>query len=94
MGRFNVKNEEKAPSDANKRGKGFGSGNNVQREAFAGTSEALNALLVKFECGEGNEGGQFLEYIRMTTAYLSKNLEGGGNVKTSIRNGKLFEPEW
>ena len=37
--------------------KGFGGGNNVQREAFAGTSEALNALQVKFDCGEGNDGG-------------------------------------
>ena len=44
MGRFDVKNEEKAASDANKRGKGFGSGNNIWREAFAGTSKALNAL--------------------------------------------------
>ena len=48
MGRFNVKNEEKAPSDANKRGKGFGGGKNFWREDFAGTSEALNALQVKF----------------------------------------------
>ena len=54
MGRFNVKNEEKAPMDANKRKKGFGSGNNVRREAFSGTSEALNALQVKFNCGEDN----------------------------------------
>ena len=51
MGRFDVKNEEKAPSDANKRGKGFGGGNNFWREAFCGTSEALNALQVKFDCG-------------------------------------------
>ena len=26
--------------------------------------------------------------------YLSTKLEGGGNVKTSIRNGKVFEPPW
>ena len=51
MGRFNVKNEEKAPSDAKKRGKGFGGRNNVQREAFSGKSKALNALQVKFNCG-------------------------------------------
>ena len=57
MGSFDVKNEDKDPSDANKRGKGFGSGNTVRREYFAGTSEALNALQVKFYCGEGNEGG-------------------------------------
>ena len=44
MGIFDVKNEEKAPLDAIKRGKGFGSGNNVRREALAGTSEALNVL--------------------------------------------------
>ena len=51
MGNFDVRNEEKAPSDANKRGKGFVGGNNVRREAFAGTSEALNKLRVKFDCG-------------------------------------------
>ena len=28
------------------------------------------------------------------TAYLSMKLEGGGNVKTLIRNRKLFEPPW
>ena len=28
------------------------------------------------------------------TAYLSMKLEGGGDVKTSIRNGKVFEPAW
>ena len=54
MGRFNVKTEEKAPSGANKRGKGFGGGNNVRREGFNGTSKALNTLQVKFYCGEGN----------------------------------------
>ena len=50
MGRFDVKNEEKAPLDANKRGRGFGSGNTVWREDFAGKSEALNKLQVKFDC--------------------------------------------
>ena len=54
MGRFDVKNEEKAPSDANKRGKRFGSGNTVRRESFSGTSEVLNTLQVKFDCVEGN----------------------------------------
>ena len=49
-----MKNEEKAQSDTNKRGKGFGSGNIVHREAFAGTSKALNTLHVKFDCREGN----------------------------------------
>ena len=48
MGRFDVKNEEQMSSDINKRGKGFGSGDIVQREAFTGTSEALNTLQVKF----------------------------------------------
>ena len=89
-----MKNKEKAPSDTNKRGKGFGSGNIVQREAFTGTSEALNTLQVKFDCGEGNEGGQFLECLRLTTAYLSKKLEGGDDVKTLIRNRKVFDPAW
>ena len=27
-------------------------------------------------------------------AYTSTNIEGGGDVKTSIRNGKVFEPPW
>ena len=94
MGIFDVKNEEKAPSDANKSGKVFGGGNNVSREAFAGTSKALNALQVKFDCGEGNEGGRFLECLRLTTAYMSTKIEGGGDVKMLIRNGKVFEPAW
>ena len=94
MGRFDVTNDEKAPLDANKRGKGFDSGNTVRRESFSGTSEALNALQFKFDCGEGNEGGRFLECLRPTTAYLSTKLEGYGNIKTSIRNKKFFEPAW
>ena len=49
MGSFDVKNEEKAPLDANKRRKRFGSGNTIQREDFSRTSEALNALQVKFD---------------------------------------------
>ena len=53
--RFDVKSEEKAPSDANNRGEGFGSGKIIRREAFSGTSEALNALQVKFDCREGSE---------------------------------------
>ena len=94
MVRFNVKNEEKAPLDAKKRGKGVGSGNTARRESFAGTSKALNALQVKFNCGEGNEGGRFSECLRVTTAYLSTNLEVTGDVETSIHNGKVFEPAW
>ena len=95
MGRFDVKNEDKDPLDANKIGKGFNSGNTVWREAFAGTSKALNALQVKFNCGEGNEGGRFSECIRLTTEYLSKKLKGGGgDAKTLIRNGKVFESAW
>ena len=90
MSRFDVRSEEKAPSDANKRGKGFGGRNNVRREDFDGTSEALNALQVEFDCGEGNEGGRFSECMRLATACLSTNLEGGGDVKTSIRNRKVF----
>ena len=30
----------------------------------------------------------------MRTTYLSTKLEGGGNVETSIRNGKVFETTW
>ena len=52
-----MKNEVKAPLDANKRVKGFVSRNTARREAFTGTSKALNALQIKFNCGEGNEGG-------------------------------------
>ena len=92
MGRFDVKSEEKVLSDANKRGKGFDGGNNIRRKAFAGTSEALNALQVKFDCGEGNEGGRFSDCIRLTTAYLSTKIKGSGEVETSIRNGKVFKP--
>ena len=54
MGKFDLKSEEKFPSDENKRGKGFGIKNTVQKEASAGTSKALNALQVKFDCREGN----------------------------------------
>ena len=78
MGVFAVKNEDKTLSDTKKRGKGFGDGNNVQRKAFAGTSEELNALQVKFDCREGNEGGRFSEYIRLMTAYLRTKLKDGG----------------
>ena len=28
------------------------------------------------------------------TAYLSTNIEGGSDVETSIRNGKVIEPAW
>ena len=94
MGRFDVKNKEKAPLNANNRGKGFGSGNTVQREAFSWTSKALNVLQVKFDCGERNEGWQFVECLWLTTVYLRKNIECGGNVETSIRNGKVFELAW
>ena len=77
MGKSDVKTEEKAPSDANRKGRGFISRNIVWREAFVGTSEALNTLQVKFDCGEWNEGGRFSECLRVTTAYLSPKLEGG-----------------
>ena len=32
--------------------------------------------------------------MRLTTAYLSTKLEGGGKVETSNRNRKVFEPPW
>ena len=60
MERFNVKNEYKSPSDANKKGIRFSSRNTVCREAFAGKIEDINALQVKFDCGEGNRGGRLL----------------------------------
>ena len=58
------------------------------------TSEALNALQVKFNCREGNEGGRFSKCLRLMTAYLSMKLEGGSNIETLIRNGKVFDPAW
>ena len=94
MGKFDVNNEDKAPSDANKKRRGLGIRNTVWRGGFAGTSESINSLQVKFDCGEGNKGGRFLECLQVTTAYLSTKLEGGDDVKTSIRNGKFFEPAW
>ena len=30
----------------------------------------------------------------MTITYLSTKLEGAGDIETSIRNGKVFDPEW
>ena len=84
MGRVDVKSEEKAPLDTNKRGNGFSGRNNVQSKAFSGKSKTMNALQVKFDCGEGNKGGRFLECIWLTTAYLSTKLEGSGEVETSI----------
>ena len=33
-----------------------------------------------------------MKCIRLTTAYLSTKMEGGGNVKTLIRNRKVFNP--
>ena len=94
MGKFDEKNKEKPPSDANKKGRGFGSGNFVHRETVSGMSKALNAIQVKFDCGEGNEGGQFLECPQVTTMYLRTKLEGGGGVETSIRNGRVLNPAW
>ena len=75
-----MKNKEKAPLDANKRVKGFGSRNTARREAFAGSSEAFNTLQVKFDCGEVNERGQFSECLQVTTANLSTKLKDGSGV--------------
>ena len=63
-------------------------------EALAGTSEALNALQGKFNCGEGNERRRFSECLRLTTAYLSTKIERSGDIETSIRKGRVFEPSW
>ena len=35
-----------------------------------------------------------MECLQVTTEYLITNLKGGGNVETSIRNRKVFDPEW
>ena len=32
--------------------------------------------------------------MQVTTVYLSTKLEGEGDVETSIKNGKFFEPAW
>ena len=58
-----MKNEEKALLDANKREKGLGSRNTIRREAVSRKSEALNALQVKFDCGEDNKGGRFSGFL-------------------------------
>ena len=80
MGEFEVKTEEKGPAGANRKGRRFASGHDVRREEFVGTIEALNMLQVKFDCGNRTEGGWFLECLRVTTAYLSTELEGGSQV--------------
>ena len=69
-----MKNEEKATSGANKKGRGFGSRNTVQREAFARTSKALNVLQVKFNCREGNKRRRFSNCVRVMTTYLSTKV--------------------
>ena len=61
MGKSDVNTEDKAPSGAYIKGRGFIRRNMVWREAFVGTSEALNTVQVKFDCGEWNEWGQFSE---------------------------------
>ena len=35
-----------------------------------------------------------MECIRLTMAYLSTKIEGGGDVETSIWNRKVFELAW
>ena len=35
-----------------------------------------------------------MECIRLTTAYLSRKLKGGGDIETSICDGKIFHPAW
>ena len=56
-----TKNEEKAPWSVNRKRRGYLSGKTVRRYAFIRTSEVLNTLHVKFNWGEGNTGGCFLE---------------------------------
>ena len=85
MGKFEVNTKEKAPAGAKNKGRGFASRQAVRRGEFMGSNKALNTLQVNFNCGEGNEGGRFSECLRVTTAYLSTKLEGGGDVNTSIQ---------
>ena len=35
-----------------------------------------------------------MECLRVMTTYLSTKIEGGGDIKTLIQNGKLFDPGW
>ena len=46
MGNTEVKNEEKALSDANKKGRLYSRRQTVRRSTFVGTNEALNSLHV------------------------------------------------
>ena len=92
MGKLEVKNKERAPQGENRKGRGFTSGHAVRREAFTRTIKALSMLQVKFNCGEGNEEGRFLECMRVKIKYLRTKLEFDGNIKTSIRNGEVFKP--
>ena len=66
----------------------------MQRDVFVRKNKAMNALHAKFYCGEGNKGGRLSEFLILTTACLSTNLEGGEDVKTSIQNRKVFELAW
>ena len=91
MGKSEVKIKEKVTAEGSRKGRGYTSRHTVRRRSFVGTSEALNTLHVKFNCGEGNEGGRFSECLRLTTAYLSMKLEGGGDIETSIWNGTFFD---
>ena len=65
MGRFDVKNVDKTPSDAEEKEKYSVAG--IQFD-FAGKSKALNTLQVKSECRERNEGGRFSECLQVTSA--------------------------
>ena len=49
---------------------------------------------IKFDYGEGNEGGRFSDCLRGMTAYLIKNIKGGRDFNTLIRNGKVFNTAW
>ena len=91
MRKSEVKIKEKVTAEGSRKGRGYASRHTVRRRSFVGTSEALNTLHVKFNCGEGKEGGRFSEFLRLTTAYLSMNLDGGRDIETSIRNGKCFD---
>ena len=77
MGKFEVKIEEKAPAGASRKGRGCASGHAVRREAFVGTSEALNTLHVKFDCWEGNEGGAIFGVSKSDDRILEHSGCGG-----------------
>ena len=47
-------------------------------------SKTLDTLHAKLYCGIVNKGGSFLDFLLLTTAYLSKKLDSGWDIETSV----------